>query len=133
MTPSNNKGHVLVGHHSTNHPRATKITIGDNAGEGNDNHRYDITGIVAGRNPSALPWDDSRGVTILFQNGPLVDGVENGIFMEDLLAICHHRLACLQAGPYACGENAKAMDHVASALFALQTRTGRIAEEDKKA
>jgi hypothetical protein len=48
---------------------------------------------------------------------------KNGIFIEDLLQICAHRLECFQAGDFACAENGKALAAVKDALKWLNRRT----------
>jgi hypothetical protein len=60
---------------------------------------------------------------IKFQTGPVKKVGVNGIFMEDLLQICVHRLSCFQQGNFACSENAKAKEHLEYALAWLNYRT----------
>lgn len=63
-----------------------------------------------------------------FQNGPIAEVGTNGLTHEALLAIVADRLECFQAGPYACAENAEALEHVRAAAAALARRTaGRLA------
>lgn len=59
---------------------------------------------------------------IRFQVGDPAEGV-NGVTLEALLAVCHDRLACFQAGPHACDHNAEALAHIDKALEALKDRT----------
>ena len=58
-----------------------------------------------------------------FQKGPVKETGENGIFLEDLLHICQHRLECFQAGDFACRENALALTKIQEALHWLNHRT----------
>lgn len=90
-----------------------KITVLaiDEPGPGGAHHQYVIK---AGSVPTAF---------IAFQNGGVKDVGLNGISVEALLAIAEDRLACFQAGKYACPENQEALDHVNGALKALQGRT----------
>jgi hypothetical protein len=60
---------------------------------------------------------------IAFQHGPR--GAEKsvaGIFDDDLLAIIQDRLEGFQRGPFACAENAEALEHVKKARGALADR-----------
>lgn len=50
---------------------------------------------------------------------------QEGITNELLLAIVQDRLSGFQAGPCACEENTKAMEHVTQALHELKNRTAR--------
>lgn len=60
---------------------------------------------------------------------PADRGGQNGLFMEDLLAVIEHRLAGYQRGPNPCAENELALGGVGGALDALHSRTQRICEE----
>lgn len=65
-------------------------------------------------------------LTIQLMHGPR--GEPNsipGIFDDDLLAISEDRLAAFQAGPFACEENAVALDAVRAARGALGLRIAR--------
>lgn len=66
--------------------------------------------------------------TLEFQRGGANEEHTAGFHNEDLLRIVRHRLECFQAGPFACDENAKALDHVIVALATLDKRT-----EDRRA
>lgn len=63
-----------------------------------------------------------RGSEIRFEHAG-----EIGCRMEDLLAICAHRLEAFQGSPHKCAENATALDSVRDALAALHARTARTA------
>lgn len=62
---------------------------------------------------------------IVFHNGPINEdgnGV-NGVQHEDLLAIIINRLEGFETGPYACAENAAALQACRYALQLLNART----------
>lgn len=87
------------------------IVVTDEPGDGGAHHGYLIE----------MP----NGATqfIKFQKGPVQEAGFNGISIEALLAICEHRLACFQAGNFACVPNQIALDHINKALEALHSRT----------
>lgn len=88
------------------------ITVMDAPGAGGANHHY------------AVDVDGSEnGLDIYFQNGPIAENGVNGVTQEVLLAVVIDRLRSFQAGPYACAENAQALDHSEKALAALLSRT----------
>lgn len=61
--------------------------------------------------------------TINFQDGhPDVHG-RNGVTLETLLAVCHDRLTCFQAGAFPCDQNGEAIQHIERALESLKDRT----------
>lgn len=68
--------------------------------------------------------------SIEFHSGPMGNGV-NGVLMEDLLKCALLRLVGFQQGPYACDENAVAMEHIQKAMRALDTRTSRMTSSTK--
>lgn len=86
------------------------ITAVDEPGAGGANHEYDIR-------------IGARGFTMRFQNGAINEAGVNGITQEVLLAIVIDRLRSFQSGPFACKENAEALDHAAQALDWLKSRT----------
>ena len=67
------------------------------------------------------------GVSIDWQIGPLVrdeDRTEpNGAFVEDVIEAARQRIAYYQEGKFACEENAVALEKLAQALEALDSRT----------
>jgi hypothetical protein len=96
-----------------------RIRVMDEPGAGGASHHYMVTLPDWRRSP-----EDARGVwDIQFQNGPIAENGVNGITQEVLLAIVADRLRSFQAGPYACPENAEALEHVESAQELLQSRT----------
>lgn len=62
-------------------------------------------------------------VKIQFQHGARgIEGSIPGVFDDDLLAIVQDRLESFQDGPFACDENAKALQMVREARYALGLR-----------
>lgn len=67
---------------------------------------------------------------VQFQHGARgIEGSIPGVFDDDLLAILEHRLECFQSGPFACDENAVALQHVRVARTALGLRVARRIEK----
>lgn len=67
----------------------------------------------------------SVGWHIQWQDGPVNrDAGEkpNGAFVEDVLEACRRRLEFYEGGPFACPENAAAIDKVTEAIEALVER-----------
>ncbi|MDR1044695.1 MAG: ABC transporter ATPase [Candidatus Adiutrix sp.] len=95
--------------------RFTEINVDDEPGPGGAYHHYTI-----GKAGEALLSPYS---VIPFQNGPVKEAGQNGVFIEDLLSICRHRLQCFQAGEFACRENALALTKIEEALHWLNHRT----------
>lgn len=117
--------HLVEGERS-----ALAIEVRDLEGPGGANHRYDIVGFDTTGNPSATTPDGFAShfsrLPVIFQHGVVPpDGRLNGVTMESLLAICEDRLKGFQSGPFACEENAQALDGVQKALVMLQQRTKR--------
>jgi hypothetical protein len=105
------------------------IAVLDDAGSGGANHLYRISGYDSRSNPSD-PFTARHGApakysTLLFQNGPIGEVGVNGVTHEALLAILEDRLACFQAGPFACDENRVALAHLKAASHILKGRTLR--------
>lgn len=98
------------------------IKVTDEPGSGGANHLYIIEGFNTGTNKSEKNPAICE-TTILFQNGPIKECGTNGITHEVLLAILEDRLKSFQNGPYACEENAKALQHIQDAQKILQDRT----------
>lgn len=61
-------------------------------------------------------------IDIHFQKGPVKEYGLNGIFIEDLLRICEHRLECFQESDFKCKENLKALTHITLAIDWLDKR-----------
>lgn len=101
----------------------------DARGDGGASHLYEIRGFDTASNKADLlvarydaPADHS---TVLFQYGPVKEFGRNGVTHEALLAILIDRLEGFQTGPFACDENATALDHLRKSLDALNARTAR--------
>jgi hypothetical protein len=84
----------------------------DQPGAGGANHYYEIGCLDAG-----------TLAEVRFQNGPIKEAGINGVTHEALLCIVADRLRSFQAGPFACSENALALQGVEAALFWLSKRT----------
>jgi len=69
----------------------------------------------------------ATGLSIQWQKGPLGRGAErkepNGCFVETVIAAAKGRLEFYQSTEFHCGDNQNAIDHLNSALQALQHRT----------
>jgi len=64
---------------------------------------------------------DSLGLCV-FQTGPVPDNGVNGITVESLIAIAHHRLNYLNS-QYPCDDNISSLTHLSNALAHLESRT----------
>jgi len=60
---------------------------------------------------------------IPFQEGPIKEVGVNGVFMEDLIAMCICRLEHFQKSDFACRDNAVAITHLETAMLWLRKRT----------
>jgi hypothetical protein len=70
--------------------------------------------------------DSARGKVLTrvdFQEGPIKEVGVNGLQNEDLLAMVIRRLEGFQASPFACNENAMALQKVEEAMMWLKRRT----------
>lgn len=130
--PPPNVRRVLTGHQVNGANEKLVVEVLDDKGSGGAHHLYRIRGFDSGSNPScpfkALYGAPARHSTVLFQNGPIAESGVNGVTHEALLAILEDRLACFQDGPFACGENAMALEHIRQAQRFLQARTSRRVE-----
>lgn len=74
-------------------------------------------------------WAEGKGFHIDWQNGPLnVDGERlqpNGAFVEYVLKAVQQRIEFYQRSPFACTENAEAIEHIKRAVDSLNKRTSR--------
>jgi hypothetical protein len=88
---------------------------------GNASHHYVLE-------PQSNLEPSFAAVVLSFQHGPIKEVGTNGITHEALLAVLIDRLEGFQAGPYACEENAQALNALQVARSALKVRTrGRVA------
>ena len=95
----------------------TNIIVSDESFIDNSHHDYIIQRLS----------NDNKVINethIFFQKGA-VNTNDNipGIFIEDLLQICKHRLECFQSGEYANDYNEKALESINNALMHLNNRT----------
>lgn len=88
-----------------------EIVVMDEPGQGGACHEY------------AVHLPDGHQTLISFQNGPIAEAGVNGITQEALIAICIDRLRAFEAGPYACDENARALNGLEDAQRWLHLRT----------
>lgn len=96
--------------------RFTDVIVADYPGAGGAYHHYLVS--TADEENQVPPFAEVK-----FQKGPVAENGVNGIFMEDLLQICRHRLQCFQDGGFACRENALALTKIEEALHWLDHRT----------
>ena len=95
---------------------ALAIKVLDEPGQGGACHAYAIQSAEGTGSVSVY-------ATFTFQNGPIQEHGVNGISGESLLAVNIDRLRSFQAGPFACRENAVALNHLETAMMWLQKRT----------
>lgn len=109
------------------HPNMIGLTVHatDYPGPGGAHHRYVIGGFDLMSNPASLPDVNQHTCTLVFQQGAVKQVGVNGVTHEALLAVVIDRLEAFQAGPYACSENALALDGLRIALKSLKSRTAR--------
>lgn len=77
------------------------------------------------------PSGEVSGV-LSFQLGPLENNQPNGLFIEDLVAVCLDRLEVFQKTQWNCYENTLAIRHFNGVLNALNARTERRKEEQSE-
>ena len=118
---------AITQHQVEGHETALAINVTDEIGAGNANHRYELSIPNAHTNKSGY---GGTTLSILFQNGTIPENGVNGVTQEALLAIAADRLNSFQDGPFACADNAEALNHINSAIECLLRRTrSRIARE----
>lgn len=71
----------------------------------------------------ATSRDAAGFVNIKWQLGPIQERGVNGTSIENVLALVIQRLEGFQHGPVACAENVIALEHLKSAVAALELRT----------
>jgi hypothetical protein len=99
--------------------RFTEVLFLNERGPGGAYHEYRVVDADADESGQGKRIFAS----IVFQKGPVKEAGKNGIFIEDLLQICAHRLECFQAGEFACDENDGALTAIRGALKWLNWRT----------
>jgi hypothetical protein len=101
--------------------RFTEILRVDEKGAGGAFHEYQIVKVNTPENGQNPPKELTY---IKFQKGGVAEtGGVNGIFVEDLLAICIDRLRCFHEGPFPSRQNALALTKLQEAMFWLNDRT----------
>jgi len=116
---------LLVDHIIRKSDDNLKVEVVDKPGAGGANHHYLISGFNLENNKSAVNEVDesSLNLSILFQNGTILENGVNGVTQEVLLAVIIDRLRSFQNGEFACRENEKALTHLEEAMHWLQQRT----------
>ena len=79
-----------------------------------------------GQGPAGYPQELVRFL-IIWQRGPIdrEAGEEaNGALVEDVIDVCKRRLEFYQESPFACEQNARAIEHLKMALNYLLERRG---------
>lgn len=113
----------ITRHHTNACNRAIRVEADDrDPANGNASHRYEIAVMEDGnacRHSGFAKW----ATELRFQHGPIAKVGTNGMTIEVLLAIAIDQLEGHQEGPYACLENAIALEQVLLALAALESRT----------
>lgn len=99
-----------------------EIMVTDEPGSGGANHEYRIQ-FKNGQMFNFSRDASGKMIIIPFQRGPIKENGTNGLTHEILLALVQDRLMSFQNGPFACQENALALDHVNAALKVLHDRT----------
>ena len=97
------------------------VSVLDEPGSGNACQRY----AIRWTDPTIQPRPDCY---IHFQEGPILESGVNGVTHESLIAILIDRLEGFQFGPFACPENAEALEGLKIAQGALKRRTEARAE-----
>jgi hypothetical protein len=111
---------AITQHQVEGHETSLAINVTDEIGAGNANHRYELSIPNAHTNKSGY---GGTTLSILFQNGTIPDNGVNGVTQEALLVIAADRLNSFQNGPFACDDNAEALEHIVSAINCLHRRT----------
>ena len=96
-----------------------ELTANDEPGPGGANHVYEA------RIPTPFDAMSSAAypLRVEYQRGPRGEsGSTPGVLDSVLLAIVQDRLQAFQAGPYSCGENASALQHVTNAMDWMKRR-----------
>jgi hypothetical protein len=69
------------------------------------------------------PYNENILSAIHFQEGPINESGLNGIFMEDLIAVCINRLEHFQESEFTCKENDEAIKKLEESLMWMRKRT----------
>ena len=89
-------------------------------GDTNNYNKVDRDGNVTGGHVEGI------GLEIMWQDGPVVDGVRNGAFVDDVLAAALQRLEAYEESRLSCFENQHAITKIQEAMQWLDScRRGR--------
>ena len=80
-------------------------------------HHQDADGNPAGG------YAYAKGISIVWQQGPLEGREQNGAFVETLLGICRDRIHYFQSTKFACAENEATMEAIDQAIAHMKART----------
>lgn len=107
------------------------LDVNDPPGAGGAHHVY-IASVMGqperktdGEGAPYISRKPTSSTVISFQHGGKAEVGANGLTNEILLEIVRHRLACFQAGDFACKENESALNHVIAAVEQLRRRTAK--------
>lgn len=118
------KGAAIETHEVPGAASNLSVTVGDEPSKiTGANARYDIEGFNTQTNPSEREGSAHLALSLIFQNGTILESGNNGVTLEAILAACAHRLEGFQSGKFACMENQQALDHINKAITSLQSRT----------
>ena len=98
-------------------PTTCPVTVSavDDPGPGGAHHHYVIQ--------YGGPED---ALHVQFQRGPRGEpGSTPGVFEDALLAVLEHRMSCFESGPFACTENATAIEGIRAARQAMADRAAK--------
>lgn len=110
LKPERNE-RLLTRHNQPGAVQFPLIEVLDDPGSGGAHHVYRMGG------------PEQPSLHVQFQNGPVNEVGINGTTNEALLCVVIDRLRCFQDGPFACHENAKALNAAEESLLWLQKRT----------
>lgn len=104
----------LTAHHPPGFSRDCTIKAHDRPGPNGGSSHYTVEWF------NVRPGEPTTGGAALLQfHQPSDQGGQNGLFIEDVLAILAHRLEGLQTGSGVCSENLDAIEGIGAALGAL--------------
>jgi hypothetical protein len=107
----------LTGHKVNPANDLLQVFVMDEPGAGGAHHEYHILF------PDQHEFGSQYTHQINFQNGPINEAGVNGLTHEVLIEILIDRMRSFQAGPYANGFNAAALEGLENAQTALLNRT----------
>lgn len=84
---------------------------------------FDPNGNPAGGTSYATGDKTGDVLSVVWQNGPIKDGEQNGVTVEDMIEVVVKRLQFFQNSRLKCQYNENALMHLQAALFELEQRT----------